>query len=126
MRRRGSLGEPGHPDRGGEFADPDRQPLQGHAGLVPALAQSACAGADATRSARHQGPGKRQARARDRGCRRASSARVIVLVPKSGYLEIGMKSITTARTHMDTERQPKAYSYKRFSTPAQEHGDSLR
>jgi DNA invertase Pin-like site-specific DNA recombinase len=51
---------------------------------------------------------------------------VIVLVPKSGYLEIGMKSITTARTHMDTERQPKAYSYKRFSTPAQEHGDSLR
>jgi DNA invertase Pin-like site-specific DNA recombinase len=27
---------------------------------------------------------------------------------------------------MDAERQPKAYSYKRFSTPAQEHGDSLR
>jgi DNA invertase Pin-like site-specific DNA recombinase len=26
----------------------------------------------------------------------------------------------------DAQRQPKAYSYKRFSTPAQEHGDSLR
>src|SRR6516162_1889468 len=26
----------------------------------------------------------------------------------------------------DTKRQPKAYSYKRFSTPAQEQGDSLR
>ncbi|MCK1540701.1 recombinase family protein [Bradyrhizobium sp. 179] len=27
---------------------------------------------------------------------------------------------------MDAQRQPKAYSYKRFSTPAQEQGDSLR
>lgn len=26
----------------------------------------------------------------------------------------------------DAQTQPKAYSYKRFSTPAQEHGDSLR
>ena len=27
---------------------------------------------------------------------------------------------------MDAQRQPKAYSYKRFSTPAQADGDSLR
>ncbi|MCK1678521.1 recombinase family protein [Bradyrhizobium sp. 147] len=27
---------------------------------------------------------------------------------------------------MDAQRKPKAYSYKRFSTPAQEQGDSLR
>jgi hypothetical protein len=27
---------------------------------------------------------------------------------------------------MDALRQPKAYSYKRFSTPAQADGDSLR
>jgi DNA invertase Pin-like site-specific DNA recombinase len=27
---------------------------------------------------------------------------------------------------MDAQQQPKAFSYKRFSTPAQEHGDSLR
>lgn len=27
---------------------------------------------------------------------------------------------------MDAQRQPKAYSYRRFSTPAQEQGDSLR
>ncbi|MGO4509001.1 hypothetical protein AB4Z51_18475 [Bradyrhizobium sp. 2TAF36] len=27
---------------------------------------------------------------------------------------------------MDAQQQPKAYSYKRFSTPAQEQGDSLR
>ena len=26
----------------------------------------------------------------------------------------------------DLQRQPKAYSYKRFSTPAQAQGDSLR
>jgi DNA invertase Pin-like site-specific DNA recombinase len=37
-----------------------------------------------------------------------------------------MKSITTARTPMHAQRQPKAFSYKRFSTPAQEQGDSLR
>jgi DNA invertase Pin-like site-specific DNA recombinase len=40
-----------------------------------------------------------------------------------------MKSITAeqaSKTRMDTQRQPKAYSYKRFSTPAQEQGDSLR
>ena len=27
LRRRGGLGEPGHPDHRGEFADPDRQPF---------------------------------------------------------------------------------------------------
>jgi hypothetical protein len=41
-----------------------------------------------------------------------------------------MNRITTARATepatTDAQRQPKAYSYKRFSTPAQEHGDSLR
>jgi DNA invertase Pin-like site-specific DNA recombinase len=31
-----------------------------------------------------------------------------------------------AEDTMDAQREPKAYSYKRFSTPAQEHGDSLR
>ena len=36
LRRRSGLGEPGYPDRGGEFADPDCQPLQGHAGAVTA------------------------------------------------------------------------------------------
>ncbi len=41
LRRGGGLGQPGHPDRGGEFADPDRQPFQGHAGAVAAAAQSA-------------------------------------------------------------------------------------
>ena len=44
LRRRSGLGEPGHPDRGGEFADPDRQPFQGHAGAVAALAEGARAG----------------------------------------------------------------------------------
>jgi DNA invertase Pin-like site-specific DNA recombinase len=41
-----------------------------------------------------------------------------------------MNRITTARTTeapaTDAQQQPKAYSYKRFSTPAQELGDSLR
>ena len=41
LRRRGGLGEPGYPDRGGEFADPDRQPLQGHAGAVAPAAEGA-------------------------------------------------------------------------------------
>jgi DNA invertase Pin-like site-specific DNA recombinase len=36
-----------------------------------------------------------------------------------------MESITTAST-IDAQRQPKAYSYKRFSTLAQAEGDSLR
>jgi DNA invertase Pin-like site-specific DNA recombinase len=41
-----------------------------------------------------------------------------------------MNRITTAPAWgaptTDTQQQPKAYSYKRFSTPAQEQGDSLR
>jgi hypothetical protein len=38
-----------------------------------------------------------------------------------------MNRITTAITAAaDAQRQPKAYSYKRFSTPAQSEGDSLR
>jgi len=40
-----------------------------------------------------------------------------------------MNCITTAPSGApttDTQQQPKAYSYKRFSTPAQEQGDSLR
>jgi DNA invertase Pin-like site-specific DNA recombinase len=41
-----------------------------------------------------------------------------------------MNRITTASaleaSATDTQRQPKAFSYKRFSTPAQEQGDSLR
>jgi len=35
------LGEPGHPDHRGEIADPDRQPLQRHAGAVAAATESA-------------------------------------------------------------------------------------
>ena len=57
-----------------QVADPDRQPFQGHAGAVAAAAKSARARGNAARPARHQGPGKRQTRARDRGGRRASSA----------------------------------------------------
>ena len=41
LRRRGGLGEPGHPDHRGQFADPDRQPFQGHAGAVAAAAEGA-------------------------------------------------------------------------------------
>ena len=41
LRRGSGLGEPGYPDRRGEFADPDRQPFQGHAGAVAARAESA-------------------------------------------------------------------------------------
>ncbi len=41
-----------------------------------------------------------------------------------------MNRITTAPASgapiTETQPQPKAYSYKRFSTPAQEQGDSLR
>ena len=74
LRRGSGLGEPGHPDRGGAFADPDRQPLQGHAGAVAPAAAGARAGGQFARPARHQGPGKRQTRARDRGGRRASFA----------------------------------------------------
>jgi hypothetical protein len=36
LRRGSRLGEPGHPDRRRQFADPDRQPFQGHAGAVAA------------------------------------------------------------------------------------------
>ena len=41
LRRGGGLGEPGYPDHRGEFADPDRQPFQGHAGAVAAAAEGA-------------------------------------------------------------------------------------
>ena len=41
LRRGSGLGEPGYPDHRGEFADPDRQPLQRHAGAVAAAAESA-------------------------------------------------------------------------------------
>jgi hypothetical protein len=68
------VGEPGSPDHRGKVADPDRQPFQGNAGAVTPAAKSARARSDAARPARHQGPGKRQTRARDRGGRRASSA----------------------------------------------------
>jgi magnesium chelatase family protein len=39
MRCGSGLGEPGHPDHCGEFADPDRQPFQGHAGVVAPAAE---------------------------------------------------------------------------------------
>jgi magnesium chelatase family protein len=39
LRRRSGLGQPGHPDRGSAFADPDRQPFQGHPGAVAADAE---------------------------------------------------------------------------------------
>ena len=42
---RGGLGEPGHPDHRGALADPDRQPLQGHAGAVAARSRR-CTSAD--------------------------------------------------------------------------------
>ena len=74
MRHGSRLGQPGYPDHRGQIADPDRQPFQGHAGAVAAAAESARAGGDSSRPARHQGPGERQARARNRRRRRASSA----------------------------------------------------
>ena len=74
LRRGGGLGQPRHPDHRGEFADPDRQPFQGHAGAVAAAAEGAAGARRAARPARHQGPGERQARARDRRRRRASPA----------------------------------------------------
>ena len=74
MRRGSGLGQPGYPDRGGEFADPDRQPFQGHAGAVAPAAQGARGRDQPARPARHQGPGECQTRARDRGGRRTSSA----------------------------------------------------
>ena len=49
--------------------------FKGTRGFVPPLAQGARAGNHATRSSRHQGPGKRQARARNRG-RRSPKGRV--------------------------------------------------
>ena len=39
LRRGSGMGEPRASDRGGKFADPDRQPLQGHAGAVASLAE---------------------------------------------------------------------------------------
>ena len=47
LRRGSGLGEPGHPDRRGEFADPDRQSFQGHAGAVAARSRG-CTSRDAT------------------------------------------------------------------------------
>ena len=71
LRRRGGLGQRRHPDPGAaQFADPDRQPFQGHAGAVAAAAEGARRRGRPARPARHQGPGKRQARARDRRGRR--------------------------------------------------------
>ena len=68
------MGEPGHPDRGREFADPDRQPFQGHAGAVAATASRSRARSIPARSPRHQGTGKRQAGAGGRRRRRSSPA----------------------------------------------------
>jgi hypothetical protein len=41
VRRGGGVGQSRYPDRGGEFADPDRQPFQGHAGAVAPLTEGA-------------------------------------------------------------------------------------
>ncbi len=41
LRGGSGLGEPGYPDRCRQFADPDRQPFQGHAGAVAATAEGA-------------------------------------------------------------------------------------
>ena len=74
LRLGSGLGEPRHADHRRQFADPARQPFQGHAGAVAAAAGGARGGSDVARPARHQGPGERQARARDRGRRRPSPA----------------------------------------------------
>ena len=74
LRRGGRLGEPGHPDRGRTIADPDRQSFSRQPGVVAALAQGARRPRKRARSSRHQGPGERQARARNRGRRRTSFA----------------------------------------------------
>ena len=70
MRNGSRLGEPRYPDHRGKIADPDRQPFQRHAGAVAPAAESARAGGDASRFARHQGPGERQS-ARSRSPRPA-------------------------------------------------------
>ena len=74
VRNGSRLGEPRYPDHRGKIADPDRQPFQRHAGAVAPAAESARAGGDASRFARHQGPGERKTRAGNRRGRRASSA----------------------------------------------------
>ena len=74
MRARGRLGEPGDRDHRGRLADPARQPLQGHAGAVAAAAEDPGGERFSLRSRRHQGPGKRQARARSGRRRRPQSS----------------------------------------------------
>jgi hypothetical protein len=70
LRHRSGLGQPRYPDRGGKLADPDRQPFSGHASVVTPAAEGARGRGDLARPARHQGPGKRQARTGNRGGRR--------------------------------------------------------
>ena len=72
LRLRGRLGQPRHSDRRRFLADPARQSFQGHAGAVAAKAAGARGRGNVARPARHQGPGERQARARNRRRRRPS------------------------------------------------------
>ena len=73
LRRRGRLGERRHRNPGAALADPARQPLQGHAGAGPAGAGHRAGRRRPAGPARHQGPGERQADARDRRRRRPQS-----------------------------------------------------
>ena len=70
LRPGGGVGVGRARDSRAALADPARQPLQGHASLVPPRAGARSIGRAAAGPARHQGPGERQARARSRRGRR--------------------------------------------------------
>jgi hypothetical protein len=53
LRRGSGLGQSRHPDRCSQLADPDRQSLQGHAGVVAPAAQGPGARAVASGFAGH-------------------------------------------------------------------------
>ena len=67
------MGESRDPDRRSHLTDPDRKSFQRHAGAVAAAAENGRTPDRRPRPVRHQGTGRRQARAGDRGGRRAPS-----------------------------------------------------
>ena len=70
LRSGSGLGLTRDRDRRRALAHPARQPFQGHAGIVAPAAENPRDRRPAARPCRHQGPGKRQARARGRRRRR--------------------------------------------------------
>ena len=70
LRPGSGLGVTGNRDRRRALAHPARQPFQGHAGALPPEPQDPRNRRRAARPCRHQGSGKRQARARGRRRRR--------------------------------------------------------